>query len=104
MDSVVREVREETGLDIFDVRLCGVKQWTHREGLFRYIVLLFKTDRFLGELKSSKEGRVFWVNRSEIKNYTLADGFKEMLEVFENDDLSEIFYRFENGEWLAEHK
>jgi len=104
VESVVREVKEETGLDIENVRLCGVKQWTHREGLFRYIVLLFRTDKFSGELKSSDEGRVFWIKRGELENYTLAEGFKEMLEVFENEDLSETYYRFENGVWLAENK
>lgn len=42
VESVVREVKEETGLDIENVRLCGVKQFTHREGKYRYIVFFIK--------------------------------------------------------------
>lgn len=30
--SVIREIKEETGLDIEDVRLCGVKEWFEEDG------------------------------------------------------------------------
>lgn len=99
IDSVIREVKEETGLDITNVRLCGLKQWTHRKGEFRYIVLFFKTSTFSGELRSSEEGEVFWIDRSEIENYALADGFDSMLEVFLNDELSENYHWFDGENW-----
>lgn len=104
VDSVVREVKEETGLDITDVHLCGVKQWTSRDGSYRYIVLFFKTNVFSGELRSSDEGRVFWIDKKDIGNYTLAKDFDTMLEVFLNDDLTENYHYFENGQWLVENK
>lgn len=100
--SVIREVKEETGLDIANVRLCGVKQFTHRTNGYRYIVLFYKTSSFSGELTSSGEGRVFWIRRSELANHTLAEGFESMLEVFENDDLSENFHWFD-GVWHEEN-
>lgn len=99
VDSVVREVKEETGLDIFNVRLCGVKQFTMRDGSYRYIVFFFKTDAYSGELKSSDEGKVFWIDRKDLPSYALADGFESMLEVFESDDLSENYHFPENGKW-----
>lgn len=37
-DSVVREVSEETGLEIADVRLCGVRHWVPPDNDHRYIV------------------------------------------------------------------
>ena len=70
-DSVVREVREETGLTIESPRLCGVKQFHTDEGE-RYVVFLYKTDKFSGELASSAEGRVFWIKREELERYPLA--------------------------------
>lgn len=57
-DSVIREMKEETGLTIKNPKLCGVKDWIEKDGT-RYLVLLYKTDEFEGELKSSEEGRVF---------------------------------------------
>ena len=78
---------------------CGVRQWTDEAKGFRYIVLLFKTNRFSGELKSSDEGKVFWIDKKDIVKYALADGFEEVLEMFENDALSENYWWMENGEW-----
>lgn len=104
VDSVIREVREETGLEISNVKLCGVKQWTHRDGKYRYIVFFYKTDTYSGELKSSDEGNVFWIDKSSLKEYVLADGFEEMFEVFESDHLSENYYWLEDDEWKMENK
>ena len=61
-DSVIREIKEETGLDIKHPLLCGVKQFYTDEGE-RYVVFLYKTNEFSGELASSEEGRVFWIKR-----------------------------------------
>jgi hypothetical protein len=56
------------------------------------------------QLKLSYEGRVFWINRSEIGNYVVVDGFMEMLEVFENDNLSENYHWLEDGIWKVQNK
>lgn len=101
--SAIREVKEETGLDITDLKLCGIKQFTHSNKGYRYIVLFYKTNCFKGKLKSSDEGKVFWINRKDLHNYVLADGFEEMLEVFENDNFSENYYWWENNEWKCEN-
>lgn len=59
---------------------------------------------FPGELRASSEGEVFWINRKDLSNYTLAEGFEEMLEVFEKDDLSENYHWIENGDdWHCEN-
>ncbi len=89
-DSVVREVKEETGLDIENPLLCGVKQFYTDEGE-RYVVFLYKTNKFSGTLSSSDEGRVFWIPRNELQNYQLAIDFADLVKVFENDEFSEFF-------------
>lgn len=104
VESTIREVYEETGLKISNLQICGMKQWTQIDGSYRYIVIFYKTNTFEGELKSSNEGKVFWINRSEIGNYVVADGFMEMLEVFENDNLSENYHWLEDGKWRVENK
>ena len=99
VESVIREVKEETGLSISNVSLCGIKQWSDKNQSYRYIVLFYKTDSYSGELKSSSEGDVFWINKTDLKNYKLAEGFDGMFEVFENDTLTENFHWFEDGKW-----
>ena len=97
-------MKEETGLDISNVQLCGMKQWTHREGKYRYIAFFYKTNTYSGKLKSSDEGKVFWIDRDKLNEYTLAEGFDGMFEVFANDNLSENYHWFENNEWNMENK
>ncbi len=98
-ESVIREVKEETGLTVSNLRLCGIKQWTHQKGEYRYVVLFYKTETFSGELTASDEGEVFWIRKDELHRYQLADGFAQMIEVFEQDGLSENYHWFEDGEW-----
>ncbi|MBQ7834456.1 MAG: 8-oxo-dGTP diphosphatase [Ruminiclostridium sp.] len=99
-DAVIREVYEETGLTISSPRLCGIKDWYKDDGS-RYVVLLYKTEKFSGELKSSDEGEVFWVTFNELKTMSIADGMDKMLEVFLNDDISEMCYHKVNDEWIT---
>ena len=94
-DSVVREVFEETGLTIENPTLCGLKQFQTRDGE-RYVVTLYRADRFHGELRSSREGEVFWIPREKLPEYPLAPDFMDMVRIFETDDLSEFFY---TGDW-----
>lgn len=98
VESVIREVWEETGLTIENPTLCGTKQFQTKEDA-RYVVLFYKANRFSGELKSSEEGDVFWIPRSTLTNYALAADFEEMVQVMESDDLSEFYYYKEDGNW-----
>lgn len=105
-DSVIREVWEETGLTIEHPRLCGIKTWGEPGGLVE-IAFLYKADAFSGELKSSQEGEVFWVERDSLPGMGLASGMEETFRVFFDDELSELYYsrKDENapvGEWRYE--
>ena len=91
--SVVREIREETGLTVENPKLCGIKEFQKEQVGKRFIVFLYVASRFSGELRSSDEGDVFWYPLSELKrSKELADGFSEMLPVFTSDEISEVFY------------
>ena len=81
--SVIREIKEETGLTIKNPQLVGIKQFPIKNG--RYIVFLFKADHFIGEIKDSKEGKVGWYTKNEFKKLNLVKDFMKMLDVFEGD-------------------
>lgn len=92
-DSIIREIEEETGLTISNPIPCGFKDWIQEDGT-RYIVLLYKTNQYEGEIKSSDEGRVFGLNREDIQTANLIWNMRELLEIFETDDYSEFFFDF----------
>lgn len=101
LESVVREMKEETGLTIENPKICGFKDWIQEDGT-RYIVLLYKTDKFTGELKSSDEGRVFWIDRADIDRANLIWNMKELLEIFDTDLYSEFFFKIKDGKYKGE--
>ena len=99
VESVIREVREETGLTILDPILCGIKQFP-LQGEDAMSCCCFGPVA-TGTLTSSAEGEVFWLPREELENCRLAPDFSEMLHVFEPPGLSEFYYyrEPETGEW-----
>lgn len=97
VDAVVREMKEETGLTIINPRLCGIKQFPIDNG--RYLFFLFKTDAFEGELSSSEEGRMEWIDRNELPDHPTVGDFNELLRVFDEDDLQEFQYIVDGDDW-----
>lgn len=97
-DAVIREVYEETGLTIREPEICGVKDWVNEDGT-RYMVLFYKTNKFSGEIKSSDEGQVYWVDLEELNKLKLADGMDKMLKMFLNSGISEYFFFQNDGVW-----
>ena len=99
VESVIREVKEETGLTIYNPKLCGVKQFPIESG--RYLVFLFIADKFDGNLVSSSEGKMYWINKNQLDNYNLVPDFHELLKVMLDDKLNEFQYVIENDTWKA---
>ncbi len=97
VQAAIREVREETGLTIEHPVLCGLKQFPIDGG--RYLILFLKTDRYCGTLRDSREGPVFWLHTEELPNYPLTESFLETVRVFQSENLSEMFWSLENGDW-----
>ena len=99
VDSVIREVKEETGLVIKHPKLCGIKWWEVKRNK-RYVVLLFKTDEYSGTLKSSDEGKIFWTKLETLKTMKLAESFDKMLDVFCDDSIQEHIQLKDNDKWI----
>ena len=97
VEAVRREMREETGLEIRDPRLAGVKQFPIEGG--RYVVLLFTADEYSGTLVSSPEGRMEWVERSALPGLDTVDDLALLLQVMESPSLTEFQYIVDGETW-----
>lgn len=100
-DAIIREVKEETGLTIIKPILCGIEEYKQINDEDRYIILFYKCNKFIGKLKSSNEGDVYWLKKDELKNKELSLDLDRILDIMENDDKSELIYYFENGEYKS---
>jgi len=102
VDAVIREMKEETGLDILKPRLVGIKQFPIEDG--RYIVLLFKTECFSGQVVSSDEGEMEWVEYDRLSDIETVDDLEDLLKVFNDPRLTEFQYLVDGDTWTASIK
>lgn len=98
--STIREVKEETGLDITNLELCGIKEWYNQEENERSIIFLYKTSTFKGNLiLETDEGKNYWVEKDKLTKEQLANNFDIMLKVFNKDYYTEMIYNNEKDNW-----
>ena len=102
VDAVIREMKEETGLDIKNPRLAGVKQFPIEGG--RYVVLLFKANEYSGTVVSSDEGQMVWVDSSHLPEIHTVDDFEDLIRVINDPDLTEFQYLVDGETWTVSIK
>ncbi|MBQ1847897.1 MAG: 8-oxo-dGTP diphosphatase [Clostridia bacterium] len=94
-ESAVREAYEETGLRVRDLRFCGVINWECVEDGSRYIVMLYKTDKYEGELKpGTEEGENFFVDIEELKKRKTDNRIEDYLPLFLDDNIFESYEKY----------
>ena len=98
--STIREIKEETGLDITNLKLCGVKDWFEPKKNRRYMVFLYSTTEFSGQLiNETDEGKVFWQDINQLANLDLASSFLEMADMMLHSTYSEFVYEIDGEHW-----
>ena len=99
VDAVIREMKEETGLDIIGPELAGIKQFPIKGG--RYIVVLYKAERFRGDVVSSDEGEMEWVEYDKLSEVNTVDDLEDLLKVINTPYLTEFQYVVNGDKWTA---
>ena len=99
VDSVIREMQEETGLTIRNPRLIGSKSWMKQDGA-RYLVLLYTATEYEGKLHSSEEGDVCWMTLDEMRAGNMVDGMELYFRVYLDRDVNEIWYEPNGDDWI----
>ena len=102
VDAVIREMKEETGLDIKNPRLVGVKQFPIKDG--RYVVFLFKATEYSGTVVSSDEGQMEWVEGNRLSEINTVDGFEDLIRVINDPALTEFQYLVNGDTWTVSIK
>ena len=102
VDAVIREMKEETGLTIIDPKLVGVKQFPIENG--RYVVMLFKAAKWSGDLLSSDEGEMEWIEYGKLSAVNTVDDLEELLKVINSPELTEFQYLVTGDMWKVSLK
>lgn len=102
VDAVKREMKEETGLDILNPRLVGIKQFPIEKG--RYIVLLFKATEFTGTVVSSDEGEMEWIDIDRLADVNVVEDFHDLMKIMNDPNMNEFQYTIEGEDWIVHLK
>ena len=80
-ESVIREMKEETGYDLHSVEECGYFEWNVPKENVRHLAILFRSKDFSGDIHPSKEGEVLWIKEEDLKGKALSLDFDKVLEI-----------------------
>lgn len=85
INSVKREIKEETNLDLIDVEFVGIFERFIKETNTRHLALLYKSSNYKGEIKSNSEGVDKFYDIKELKNHTLSVDLDKILKIYNID-------------------
>lgn len=96
IDSVIREAKEETNLDIKNPRLVGLITWIV-EGR-RDMGFIYETEEFSGELiEENREGKLFWTSFEKMKKMDgLSESMDKIFMIYERR-VQEITWFYDEG-------
>lgn len=83
LSAAMREVREETGIQLHHAEFCGTCEWFDHPGHRRKLGLLYRSDDFSGTPRDSNEGHVYWLPRQELTVANSAESLFALLRVFD---------------------
>lgn len=78
-ESVIREMKEETDLNVHSLEFVTYYEWNMIEEGVRHLCLLFRSKDFDGTLESSSEGKVFFIKKDELSHHLLSIDFDKIL-------------------------
>ena len=78
-DAVYREMKEETGLELLEIEPRGYIEWNEFGDDVRHLAMLFRSNKYKGEIKSSKEGEIFFIKEEDLHKYLLSNDFEKIL-------------------------
>ena len=79
-----REVYEETGLEVKNVRYCGIVTFVSDKWETEYMHI-FHTQEFSGEIKECDEGVLEWVDKTALLEMPIWEGDKIFLRLIDEN-------------------
>ena len=97
-ESVIREAKEETNLDIENIKYVGMISWYDIDNNDRIVGFLYETDDFSGELvRENVEGTLEFIDYEELKNMDgHSDSMDEIFAIYDGK-YSEIVLYYEDN-------
>lgn len=99
-DCAKREVREESGLILKNLRLKGFITFPLFDGNDDWYVFLFTSDEFEGKLINSAEGNLEWIPNEKLTSINLWEGDKLFIPWLFEDKFFSAKFIYKNGKYF----
>ncbi len=101
-ECLIREVKEETNLDIIEYKLVGKIFFPKFDDVEDYFSYVYEVTDFTGELKESEEGKLYWIDNAEITDLNIWEGDKYFIEWIYKDRVffDAVFY-YKHGNYVS---
>ncbi|MDP5272894.1 8-oxo-dGTP diphosphatase [Chengkuizengella axinellae] len=97
VEGAIREVKEETGLEVSNLIYKGLYEYVNPETKDRYMIFNYLTKDFKGELlEDPPEGRLVWVNLNEVDQLPVQKSVKRRFPFFFEEGTFEIQVEWDN--------
>jgi 8-oxo-dGTP diphosphatase len=91
VESAIREVKEETGLEVTNLIYKGLYEYVNPVAKDRYMIFNYLTKDFNGELlEEAPEGKPVWVKINEAYSLPMQESIKRRFPLFFEDGTFEI--------------
>lgn len=99
--ALIREIKEETGLDVLSYKLVGEIEFIDTD--FNELMYLYIVDNYSGNLIECDEGDLKWIPKNDILKLNLYEGDKLFLERLLNNDYNKFDLRltYEKGKFIG---
>ena len=97
VEGAIREVREETGLEVSNLIFKGVSEFVNPGTNERYIMFNYLTRDFEGELlENSSEGELHWVRLDEVSALPMQEDIRLRFKLFFEPGTFEVHTVWDN--------
>lgn len=100
-ECVIREVKEESGLNIINPKLHGIITFPMFDGKKDWYVFVFTVRKFTGNIIDSKEGNLMWVDDNDLTDLNLWDGDRIFMKWLEKNELFSAKFIYINKKLIS---
>lgn len=99
-DCAIREMKEETGLDVKNPIMKGFITFPNFDGVDDWYVFVFVFKEFEGELIDSPEGHLEWIDNDKLTELNLWEGDKIFLPWLFQEKFFSAKFDYDNGKFV----
>ena len=99
-ECVIREIKEESGLNIKTPSLKGIITFPKFDNIEDWLVFVFTANQFSGDLIDSDEGNLKWIDDSDLLNLNMWEGDRIFIPWLSRNKLFSAKFYYSNNNYI----